>query len=78
MPVTSAEPATSTSNSRASAEDVDADVAFARNCEVEFFVPEQFFEGGSFRRFLEKSGDDEKKIGKEETLDGDDDARELE
>tara|TARA_X000001036_G_scaffold375026_1_gene363682 strand:- start:92 stop:823 length:732 start_codon:yes stop_codon:yes gene_type:complete len=56
----------------------DADVAFARNCEVEFFVPEQFFEGGSFRRFLEKSGDDEKKIGKEETLDGDDDARELE
>ena len=56
----------------------DADVAFARNCEVKFFVPEQFFEGGSFRRFLEKSGDDEKKIGKEETLDGDDDARELE
>ena len=56
----------------------DADVAFARNCDVEFFVPEQFFEGGSFRRFLEKSGDDEKKIVKEETLDGDDDARELE
>ena len=49
----------------------DADVAFAlRNCGG-IFVPEQFFEGGSFRRFLEKSSDDEKKIGKEETLDND-------
>ena len=35
----------------------DADIAFAKNCEVEFFVPEQFFEGGSFRKFLRNDDD---------------------
>jgi len=35
----------------------DADIAFAKNCEVEFFVPEQFFEGGSFRKFLRDDDD---------------------
>jgi len=35
----------------------DADIAFAQNCEVEFFVPEQFFEGGSFRKFLRNDDD---------------------
>ena len=35
----------------------DADIAFAKNCEVEFFVPEQFFEGGSFRKFLRNEDD---------------------
>ena len=35
----------------------DADIAFAKNCEVEFFVPEQFFEGGSFQKFLRNDDD---------------------
>jgi len=42
----------------------DADIAFAKNCEVEFFVPEQFFEGGSFRKFL-RNEDDGKEREKE-------------
>jgi len=42
----------------------DADIAFAKNCEVEFFVPEQFFEGGSFRKFL-RNDDDGKEREKE-------------
>jgi primase-polymerase (primpol)-like protein len=42
----------------------DADIAFAKNCAVEFFVPEQFFEGGSFRKFL-RNDDDGKEREKE-------------
>ena len=42
----------------------DADIAFAKNCEVEFFVPEQFFEGGAFRKFL-RNDDDGKEREKE-------------
>jgi len=43
----------------------DADIAFAKNCEVEFFVPEQFFEGGSFRKFLRKEREKETKTARE-------------
>ena len=49
----------------------DADIAFARNCNVEFFLPE---EGGAFRKFLRQSrrletdkDDDEEETPKEET-----------
>ena len=49
----------------------DADIAFARNCNVEFFLPEEFFEGGAFRKFLQRleSGkdDDDDSPPKEET-----------
>lgn len=52
----------------------DADIAFARNCNVEFFLPEQFFEGGAFRKFLHQSrrletdkDDDDEETPKEET-----------
>ena len=48
----------------------DADIAFARNCNVEFFLPEQFFEGGAFRKFLHQSRletDDDEETPKEET-----------
>ena len=49
----------------------DADIAFARNCNVEFFLPEQFFEGGAFRKFLQRletdKDDDDDSPPKEET-----------
>ena len=48
----------------------DADIAFARNCNVEFFLPEQFFEG-AFRKFLQRletdKDDDDDSPPKEET-----------